>query len=161
MKKNTQKGFTLVELLVVIAILAILASVAVVGYTSFIQKADDSAAESELNQVKTYVEAELMADSKWEFVVETKAEDGTITKTTYTFAKNANSNKYEAKKTVGEGKDADVTTITFNEMVKACADVNTVGGTFAVTADTITYTTSNGKGTATWTGDFAADPQKQ
>ena len=40
--KNTKKGFTLVELLVVIAILAILATVAVVGYTSFTRKADIS-----------------------------------------------------------------------------------------------------------------------
>ena len=38
--KNTKKGFTLVELLVVIAILAILATVAVVGYTSFTRKAE-------------------------------------------------------------------------------------------------------------------------
>ncbi len=41
MRKN-QKGFTLVELLVVIAILAILATVAVVGYSSFIDSAHES-----------------------------------------------------------------------------------------------------------------------
>ena len=40
--KQTKKGFTLVELLVVIAILAILATVSVVGYTAFIQKAHES-----------------------------------------------------------------------------------------------------------------------
>ena len=40
--KQTKKGFTLVELLVVIAILAILATVSVVGYTAFIQKAHQS-----------------------------------------------------------------------------------------------------------------------
>ncbi len=38
--KHSKKGFTLVELLVVIAILAILATVSVVGYTSFIAKAN-------------------------------------------------------------------------------------------------------------------------
>ena len=37
--KNTKKGFTLVELLVVIAIVAILATVAIIGYTSFTKKA--------------------------------------------------------------------------------------------------------------------------
>ena len=57
MKKNTQKGFTLVELLVVIAILAILASVAVVGYTSFIDNANKQKAQSELAQVKTSITA--------------------------------------------------------------------------------------------------------
>ena len=52
---NTRKGFTLVELLVVIAILAILATVSVVGYTSFIQNANDSVALSELTQIRDYV----------------------------------------------------------------------------------------------------------
>ena len=42
MKKQIKKGFTLVELLVVIAILAVLATVSVVGYTSFITKANNS-----------------------------------------------------------------------------------------------------------------------
>lgn len=65
MKKNTKKGFTLVELLVVIAILAILASVAVVGYTAFVDKAKDSKAESELHQIAEYVNAEIMDDGEW------------------------------------------------------------------------------------------------
>ena len=56
------KGFTLVELLVVIAILAILATVSVVGYTSFIENAEKSAAETEAHQIETYVNAVLMAD---------------------------------------------------------------------------------------------------
>ena len=55
MKKNTQKGFTLVELLVVIAILAILASVAVVGYTSFIDRAKQNKADTEAAQVEDYI----------------------------------------------------------------------------------------------------------
>ncbi len=49
--KNTKKGFTLVELLVVIAILAILATVAVVGYTSFTEKAEKSADEQAVTQM--------------------------------------------------------------------------------------------------------------
>lgn len=54
------KGFTLVELLVVIAILAILATVSVVGYTSFIDRADQSNADVEANQIKTIVTSALM-----------------------------------------------------------------------------------------------------
>ena len=68
--KSTRKAFTLVELLVVIAILAILSSVAVVGYTSFIDKANDSNAETELHQIKAYITAELMSDDKMEFTAE-------------------------------------------------------------------------------------------
>ena len=56
--KNTKKGFTLVELLVVIAILAILASVAVVGYTAFVDKAHDNAALQELTQLRNYMLAD-------------------------------------------------------------------------------------------------------
>ena len=52
--KNTRKGFTLVELLVVIAILAILATVSVVGYVSFINRANDSVAQQELTQIRDY-----------------------------------------------------------------------------------------------------------
>ena len=60
--KNSKKGFTLVELLVVIAILAILATVAVVGYTSFIDKANlsnDQVAVGQMNTIlSTYLEDE-------------------------------------------------------------------------------------------------------
>lgn len=52
------KGFTLVELLVVIAILAILATVSVVGYTSFINDANNSVAMQELTQIRDAVIAE-------------------------------------------------------------------------------------------------------
>ncbi len=51
--KNTKKGFTLVELLVVIAIVAILATVAIIGYTSFTKKAEMSADQSAVTQMNT------------------------------------------------------------------------------------------------------------
>ena len=51
------KGFTLVELLVVIAILAILATVSVVGYTTYIENANQSKAVQELTQVRDYAMA--------------------------------------------------------------------------------------------------------
>lgn len=56
---NTRKGFTLVELLVVIAILAILATVSVVGYTAFIEGADEQAVITEAEQVKGTINAGL------------------------------------------------------------------------------------------------------
>jgi prepilin-type N-terminal cleavage/methylation domain-containing protein len=60
MNKNKKKGFTLVELLVVIAILAILASVAVVGYTAFIGKAEENKAKTEAAQVEDYITVSLI-----------------------------------------------------------------------------------------------------
>ena len=51
--KKTRKGFTLVELLVVIAIVAILATVAIIGYTSFTKKAEQSADQTAVAQMNT------------------------------------------------------------------------------------------------------------
>lgn len=51
MKKENQKGVSLVELIVVMAILAILAGVAFIGYTAFIKRAKVLKAEQELIQV--------------------------------------------------------------------------------------------------------------
>lgn len=48
---NRSKGFTLVELIVVIAIVAILASISAVGYSQFVSSAKNSTANNELNQV--------------------------------------------------------------------------------------------------------------
>lgn len=55
--KKTRKGFTLVELLVVIAIVAILATVAIIGYTSFTKKADLSVDQQTVEQLNTALEA--------------------------------------------------------------------------------------------------------
>ena len=64
MRNNKKKGFTLVELLVVIAILAILATVSTVGYTAFVQRARNSNAATELEQIARIIEADLMDDGK-------------------------------------------------------------------------------------------------
>lgn len=85
--KRTQKGFTLVELLVVIAILAILATVSVVGYTSFIDRANESNAKTEAHQIEEIIESALMVKSEAQVtssIKVTKSVSGTTT--TYTFA---------------------------------------------------------------------------
>jgi len=57
MKSNKRKGFTLVELLVVIAILAALATVGVIGFMSFKRKANNEADSSIVAQLNIYSEA--------------------------------------------------------------------------------------------------------
>lgn len=58
MKKNN-KGFSLVELIVVIAIMAILAAVAIPTFAGFIEKANEGSDDSFLNDVKYAVELAL------------------------------------------------------------------------------------------------------
>lgn len=65
MKIQTKKrGFTLVELLVVIAILAILATVSVIGYTSYIKKANVSNDTALVSQLNTVLQGAEMTDGK-------------------------------------------------------------------------------------------------
>ncbi len=87
--KKTQKGFTLVELLVVIAILAILATVSVVGYTSFIEKAELSNAQTEAHQIATLIESALMTENKDIVSTKTISTEGTSA-TTYIVATKTN-----------------------------------------------------------------------
>lgn len=57
MRKADQKGFTLVELLVVVAIIAILAAIAIPQFSEYRKKAFNAAAESDVRNAKTTMEA--------------------------------------------------------------------------------------------------------
>ena len=61
--RKSQKGFTLIELLIVVAIIGILAAIAIPQFASYRQKAYNSAAQSDLKNMKTGMEA-FMADNQ-------------------------------------------------------------------------------------------------
>ena len=54
--KNTQQGFTLIELMIVVAIIAILAAIAIPQYQNYVARSQMSRAMGEVGALKTAVE---------------------------------------------------------------------------------------------------------
>ena len=64
MRKNNRKGFTIVELVIVIAVIAILAGVLIPTFAGIINKAKKSAAEQAAANAYKEAYAEAIADGK-------------------------------------------------------------------------------------------------
>ena len=67
MLTTTKKGFTLVELLVVIAILAVLATVAILGYTQFTKKANIANDQAICSQMNLALQSNEALDNKAQY----------------------------------------------------------------------------------------------
>ncbi len=57
LRKKNQKGFTLIELMIVIAIIGILAAIAIPQFSAYRTRAYNSAALSDLRNCRTAMEA--------------------------------------------------------------------------------------------------------
>ena len=81
---NAQKGFTLIELMIVVAIIGILAAIAIPQYQNYVGRANVAAAVSTLSSNKTGLENYVMENGFFpngtsEAVEEEKDGDGNIT----------------------------------------------------------------------------------
>lgn len=66
-KIRNRKGFTLIELLIVVAIIGILAAIAIPQFSAYRAKAYNSAAQSDLKNSKTGLEAFFADNQKYPF----------------------------------------------------------------------------------------------
>lgn len=107
MKKNTRKGFTITELVIVIAVIAILAAVLIPTFAGIVEKANDSADLQEARSIMTQYVAYKDADVESEYYIQVgTGNDAVYFKVTNgELAKNPEANAPAAGKTV-VSKDA-------------------------------------------------------
>lgn len=63
--KNKSKGFTIVELLIVIVVIGILATLVIVTFTGIQQKARDSQRQTDINAIDSHLEAYFASNGNY------------------------------------------------------------------------------------------------
>ena len=121
--KTNNKGFSLVELIVVIAIMAILAAVAIPTFASFITKANVAADVDMMNNIDYAVELAYAAENKeiTEIEVELNADQGTV-KSVTVYVKNAEGNSVVDVKVEKTNTDTDAKNLEIKNLIAGTID---------------------------------------
>lgn len=124
MKKNNKKGFTLVELVIVVAVMAVLVAVAIPTIGSIKNSATDSVNKSNAKTIESIIK---LAETDGTF------EDGVTTLSDSAIAQKI----YEAKLGITKPASGDAPTFVYNKKTGAV----TVGSDSAPTGDGVSYCT--------------------
>jgi prepilin-type N-terminal cleavage/methylation domain-containing protein len=68
---NTRRGFTIVELLIVIVVIAILAAITIVAYNGLQQRANTSAINDGALKAKRFIESYIVANDQYPYTTDT------------------------------------------------------------------------------------------
>ncbi|MBH0095158.1 pilin [Psychrobacter sp. NZS113] len=147
MNANIQKGFTLIELMIVVAIIGILAAIAIPQYQNYIAKSQVSRVVAETGSLKTAYET-CLNDGQ----TDVDACDLGFT----------GSNLFDLDAPADINADTPPTAAVTNEV--ALSSTGTIVGTFAGAAsaaltDTATTITWSRSDLGTWTCESSADPK--
>lgn len=142
-KKLNKKGFTLAELLIVVAIIAVLAAIAIPVFTTQLEKSRDAVSVANLRAAYAQAQAAVLVNANAQTADADITEDNVTIKTGFNFGTMSG--------TVTVAK-VDIKTMNGNDWSKLAADLAfakpTDGGT-AIADATVTFTYANGEITAT------------
>jgi len=119
--KNNQKGFTLIELMIVVAIIGILAAIAIPQFSAYRERAYIASMNADLNSIKIGQEAYFVDNDAYAAIAETDDPSGTLPGTT----KLSSGNKAVVVAVTDINKDYKITVTSSKTAVKVEYDSTT------------------------------------